>query len=272
MARRFEKDVLMFDWHYGFFIHGDLPKFFCDRAFETWGCGATSNSGNTRVVPTIDNLENLRHFSAVGLLLRNEGLSGMVNTAWCPQRYLPGAADYPLALGGHLFSVEGEDPDFATAYAAGFYGLNQRDAKLAGAAIRRLHETAPVKRPYWRIMTGGDTNDPFTRMDVDRCADVQVEMRDVARTLTPAVKKARRHAERLNDLVLSAKVIERMAKYGASGRQAGALAGGKTLLNQCVRAWKRERHEYTSGEGKALGTDHVLGIVRHLTCGGDGSG
>jgi hypothetical protein len=265
MARRYGRDVIMFDWHYGFFVPPETPRFFCDKGFEVWCAGAASNSGNTRVIPTADNLRNLRHFSAVGMLLRDRGVTGMVNTVWCPWRYLPGAVDYPIALGGHLFTAEREDPDFAAGFARGFYGFKAGDARRAGVAIRRLYETAPAGRQFRRIMTGGSADDPFTRVDADCGRALRREMRSLATEISALARVARRHGARLNDLALSARLLARLGRYAESGRDPSSVKGGKTLVKQCISAWKRDRHEFTSGEGKPPNTDHLLGILSHLT-------
>ncbi|MBI2441462.1 MAG: family 20 glycosylhydrolase, partial [Lentisphaerae bacterium] len=86
LASRLRRDVLIFDWHYDPGIAPASLDFFCKKGFEVWGAPATL-CWASRVLANRHNLTNLRDFSAVAIPLRGQGVSGMMNTVWCPWRY-----------------------------------------------------------------------------------------------------------------------------------------------------------------------------------------
>ncbi len=267
MLGRYDKDVILVDWHYHATVDASTPLVFLDKGFDVWTAPAVSQWGETRGLPNAANIENIRRFAGLSLQLRKRGVIGMTNTVWCPWRYLPGGADYPMALGGHLFEAREEDPGFAADFAREFYGLNKADGRRAGALIHRLHMTAPRRRQVEHIMNGGSRVNPFTREDVRACRELARNMGELRKALKPFPNKARRHAERLGDLVLSAELYERMGVYGAAGRKTTALRSVKTFLKRCVAAWKRDRHECTRKWLHTRDLHCVLGLARRLSPG-----
>ncbi len=243
MTGGFKRDVIMFDWHYGPHVDATTPKLLLDAGFEVWYAPATSCWMQTRGIPSGDNIANLRHASAISNLHRKAGLKGIVNTIWCPWRYLPGGIDWPMALAGHLFSVEREDPCFAHEFARAFYGLSAADARSAGDAIAALHELAPKRDLFDRIMFNKNPKDPFTRMDVDVASAIEKRAVAIQGVLKKLALKARRNADRLNDLALSAELLRRMGRFGAHSRKRGGLLPGSGFIKQALRAWRRDRHE-----------------------------
>ncbi len=267
MADKFQKDVLIFDWHYGD-VGADTLGFFCERGFETIACPATMASPGS-VLTHRESLSNLRHFSAIAGKLAGKGVSGVVNTIWCPYRYLSGAMDWPMALGGHVLSAKAEDPQYAAMFARDFYGLAAADARDCGRLLTELHEAGALPWDTHRATIVGHTwGRPFEREDARLGAIAATQCSRIARELAMLVRKARRNANRLQDVVLSAKVVERLGLYGAANRTRKLLPpGGRKLYEQCLESWKSsgrpwpwKRHR----EGIAHTEKSVLDLAKML--------
>ncbi len=271
MLEQFEKDVLIFDWHYEHRIDPASLGFFCERNFEVWACPATSSWLYTRGLPNADNIANLRHFSAVAALYREQGVTGMVNTVWCPWRYLPGGADWPMALGGHLFSAEKEDPRFATEFAGAFYGFGSDRAEAVGRAVSRLHEVMMSRPLIQRLWSDATAEDPFTRDDLRVCNEKAQDVASLLDTLCDAAECAEQNRERLHDLVITGRFLQMLTDFGRakmSTRTAGddryKLAVSE-LLNACCAAWERERHERWDSPTLVNNGDSIINLVRRLS-------
>ncbi len=234
LAAAFQRDVLIFDWHYDAPLGPDSLHVFLDHGYEVWGCPA-SMQWNERILPTLHNqFQNLREFSANGIPLRRKGVTGMVNTVWCPWRYLSGVMDLPMAFGGHLFRDAKESHTFAVDFAADFYGLKQAAARSAGEAIWRLHATAPGRIRYDRLITCGAA---LTREERRWFGVMRNEAKTVARILKPLVKEATRHTSRLHDYVLTARILQVVGAYGEAGADAAPVGNLAPLLKACDRSW-----------------------------------
>jgi len=48
-------------------------------------------------------------------------------------------------------------------------------------------------------------------------------------------------ADRLNDVLISARILERVGQLGAANRRKSALPNRKPLLHAAIRAWQRTR-------------------------------
>ena len=247
IADRFGRDVLMYDWHYGELPHHRTLEFFIDKGFEVWGVPA-SLCYFARILPNAQNLNNLRNFSAHGARLRCERLTGMVNSIWAPRRYLPGAIDWPMALGGHLFSTEREDPALCKRFCADFYGLKGQDAALCADLMHRAYAMAPDRWLQDAIVHGESRRTGlFSREDARKAGVIRREFGTIAGGLTPLVKEAGRNAARLNDLVLSARILERIGHMGELERDKKRLRSGKGLRERVAKAWLRGRRGTPTG-------------------------
>ena len=242
LAKKMKKDVLIFDWHYDADPDPRTMDFFCDKGFELWGAPSTMHWG-CRVVSHSSQLQNIRKFSASGMTRRRKGVSGMVNTVWCPWRYLPGAMDYPTALGGHLFSEAAESEDFAAEFSRGFYGLSTRDAAECGRAIETLHAIAPWHTLFDTIVFGKSDHAGmrFTREESRAGGALARQAEGVAGIFKRLLGKARRNADRMEDVYLSARILQRVGQFGEGKRHKSDLPGGEGLYQRCMRSWQRCR-------------------------------
>lgn len=242
-----ERDVIVFDWHYHPEDTGHSIAFFCRQGFEVIAAPSTM-CWLSRVVSNAGNFINLRHFTAAALLhARRADQPGRVigadNTVWCPFRHLPGAMDYPIALAGHLFTAAEEDRDFATRFVHEFFGLSARDADVCAAAIIRLHDLAPDAWAYDAMVLGRSARDAFNREHARRGTVLAQQIKPVIADLGRAARCAPRHADRLRDLVLSARILQRVGQFAAANRKYAALPDGRALQQACEKSWRRSRGE-----------------------------
>jgi len=83
---------------------------------------------------------------------------------------------------------------------------------------------------YLRLVHGVFEGEPFTREDRRQCGVMAGEAAKAEKILKPLVKAAKRNAARLNDYVLTARILQQMGQYGASDRQAASLRDLPALL------------------------------------------
>ena len=240
MAKKFGSDVLMIDWHYGIPLQESSLKFFAESPFEFWG-GPATICWAARIAPNHINIGTLREFSARALPFRKKGLTGMVNTVWCPWRNLTGAIDMALGLAGHLFSSDNESPDFGVEFCSDFYGLPGPAAKECAAAIWMLYMHGPDRSYHERAMAGNDHYNTFSREDVRLGKVYDESMTRISKTVTKLARKAKRNADRLGDVALSAKAIAAVGAFAAAGRRKGKVKGKAALVKAVEKAWDRDR-------------------------------
>ncbi len=240
MAEKFERDVLMVDWHYEAGVRPDSLDTLAGLGFEVWAAPATM-WWKDRLLTNSGSFANVSEFTGHALR-RRKTVTGMVNTVWCPYRHLPGAMDWPIAWAGHVFSAKQEDPGYCGEFCRSFYGLPSVEAGRAAEALSRLHAVAPDANLYEDVLADRVAPHPrFTREHQRQCAERVAEFDATARILAAAVRKAGRNADRLNDVVLSARLLERWARYGAAGLCRSALPPASGLLKACRTSWTRSR-------------------------------
>ena len=240
MASRFGRDVLMVDWHYEAGVRGDSLDLLAGHGFEVWAAPATM-WWRVRLLTNPGSFANVREFTGHALR-RRKAVTGMVNTVWCPYRHLPGAMDWPIAWAGHVFTAGREDPAFGRHFCRSFYGLGASDAAAAALALDLIHAAAPETPLYEDVLAERAADHPrFTREHQRRCAERVAVFAEQARRLAAVVRKARRNADRLNDVVLSARLLERWARFGAAGMRRSALPPAPALRQACMASWERAR-------------------------------
>lgn len=265
MADKFKRDVLIFDWHYDPEFSPESLDFFCEHGFEVWGCPA-SICWRSRVVTNATNLANLREFAAHALIRQGRGVTGMVNTVWCPWRYLSGAIDWPIAFAGHLFHAEEENKGYCKEFCGSFYGLKNDDAKRAADVFTTLYNIAPWSR-WYKVMLGVQSKkDVFTREHRRRCAILMTEVRPIAAELKMLLAKAKRNAERLEDVYLSAELLYRLGCFGVANQNKNSLPDGTILYKKCETSWNRSRYEPWQNIFPRYDhiADHVLASMKYL--------
>jgi hypothetical protein len=265
MLASFGRDVLMCHWNY----HEDYPAqkaaLLLDAGFQVLACPATV-CWQTRLAVNTANLTNLRNTAARSLPQTGRGLVGVLNTVWCPWRFLPGELDFGLAFGGHLLTAPAEDPAFAEHFAAAFYGLT-RGSRALGNALLGLTACTPPRPLFARVLEGPTSSTPFNREDQRVCALLADQADGVVRALRAGRAQIRRNLPRYDDVLLTAEVVLAFNRFGASGRKPGGAAAFRALLRRGLQAWSRDRQPRDPkrfGDPRHHGDDSLLACLRYL--------
>lgn len=240
ILKGFRRDVLMFQWDYNPEYAEGRAKLLLDAGFEVAACPATARHG-TVFAPLPENVTNLRNCSARSLPQRPRGLVGLVNTVWCPYRYLPGAIDYVLALAGHLFTAMEEDPSFAERFARDFYGLAPAAAGTAAAALRAVFEDGFGLGMLRKLLIKQAPRPGITREDRRLYRLVAGRLQTALAALRRERRGVRRHRPRYDDLLLSVEALLAAARFGAADRKRSAVRSLAGLARRFARAWDRDR-------------------------------
>ena len=236
----FPRDVLLFNWDYDAEYSSAKAARLLDAGYEVIACPALLRS-TSRVAPNPANIANLRNATARSLLQRKhgKGVTGMVNTVWCPWRYLPGVIDYGLAFAAHLMTAREEDPGLAAHFAREFYGL--RSGTRVGAALAALYAAGIEARTYERIVGGESHKELFTREEQRLCALLAARMKDVIAALRAERPRVRCRKERYDDVIVSAEALLAVAQFGAAGRRKGAVRNARAVYARATKQWARDR-------------------------------
>ena len=108
--------------------------------------------------------------------------------------------------------------------------------------------------------------DAFTREHRRHCAILMSEFRPVADELKRLLSKAKRNAERLEDVYLSAELLYRLGCFGVANQDKSRLPDGSALYKKCETNWNRSRYESWQKIFPRYDhiADHVLASVKHL--------
>lgn len=107
IARKLRKDVILVEWRYDDPISTDtLPR------LRSFGFGEIILAPSlacfsSRFLPTQGRLENTMRMFALG---KKHNTTGLINTIWCPWRYLQNAMYYGIAYSAHTVN-QGAPPD-----------------------------------------------------------------------------------------------------------------------------------------------------------------
>jgi hypothetical protein len=228
-------------------------------------CPATSRYG-TVFLPYSDNLQNLRNATARSLVPGPGRISGIVNTVWCPWRYLPGAVDFAMALGAHLMTAPVEDEGLAGRFASRFYGM--RNGSGVGAALLEAHNSGLNQRLLQRLANGCDGNgNKFSREDRRVCAQMAEKMAAVLEKLRSRRSSVTRNADRFGDLLISVEALCLLGLYGSQERRRG-VPGAKGLYCRIERAWKRDRYPgdpMRFAKKRSRSTQSMLAIIKAIS-------
>lgn len=260
MAAKFKKDVLIFDWHYRPEVDPASLDFLAGEGFEVWAAPATMY-WCIRLLSGPGVFTNVREFAAHACQPQRKRVTGVVNTVWCSWRYLPGAQDWPIAWAGHVLSSAQEQQDYCHTFCRDFYGFTRADAASAAEAILALHELAPDGPRIDAVLGGGVE---FTRERVRQCALARPKLSAAVRQLRRLLPAARRHGERLHDVLLSGQLLERWAMLGGGERARLSRSAGKALLEACRARWAVERPYPTPVFPAAGRFQHILKLAARL--------
>ena len=268
MLTEFKTDVLMFDWHYDANVSPASLELFLEKGFEVWGCPASVQWNDKLIASEHNQLQNLRDFSAIALDRKERGCTGMVNTIWCPWRYLSGVMDLPMALGGHLFSEMDESSTFAVDFCRDFYALDAVDASACADAILGLHRLGKNRHFHHKLIKGivDDNTAVFNREERRICAHMEREAAKAIAVLRPIVAQGSLHSERLNDYVLTGQMIETLARLGAHDFDSAYIGDIDTLIADLDTSWQRTKdEEWDTGDYPYMGVEWPLRAMKNLS-------
>jgi len=268
MAELFEKDVLIFDWHYNGNFNPSSLDLFIEKGFEVWGCPA-SVQWNDKLIPSVHNqFQNIREFSACCLERKSKGCTGMVNTVWCPWRYLSGVMDLPMAFAGHLFSNMEESESFVENFCSDFYGLNHEDSKKCAAAIWQLHKLGKTRELHGKLISGmvNDAKPILNREEKRICTKMESDAIKAISALRPLVAKAQLNSNRLNDYILTGQMIETLARLGANDFKPEFIGEVDLLLEELDKSWNQTKDEAWDNDAYPYtGTEWPLRVFKTLS-------
>jgi hypothetical protein len=126
IARRIRKDVVVVDWRYEDDIKDtELPKLEC-AGFKNFLVAPSIACWLYRFLPTDIGMENTLRMARFG---RRHNAMGLINTIWCPWRYLQGSIYYGIAYSSWVVRNEGfEKDEFHTAFAQKVFGTKLEPA------------------------------------------------------------------------------------------------------------------------------------------------
>lgn len=264
MVESFQRDVLMFHWHYRAEYGPATADTFLEAGYEVIAC-PSSVCWYTRLAPNSDNLANLRTASARSIHPRRRKLLGAVNTVWCPWRYLPGSIDYALALAGHLFSVPHEDLRFAERFARQFYAVGAPHE--VGRALRQLARCTPKDALHDRIISDLKAKEPWNREDRRVCRELAAEVEEIVAVLQAHRSSVKKNLDRYDDVLITAEIVLALAIYGASGRKRTRNGSAGLLLKRSLESWNQSRYAddtHRFGDPDHHGNDALLKVAHKL--------
>lgn len=265
MTSNFKRDVLMCHWSYHEEYSASKADLLLDAGFQVLACPATV-CWQTRLAVNTINLKNLRNTTARSLPQRAKGLVGVLNTVWCPWRYLPGELDFGLAFAGHLCNVAKENPQFAAHFAMDFYGLT--NGRKVGVALMGLAVCSPENRLFARLLAGTADGMLFNREDQRTCGLLATRAAGVLQALQAERPAIRRNHARYDDVILTAEIVLAVLRVGAAGRKTDCPTVYQLLLRRALKAWSRDRlarDDKRFGDQRHHGDDALLECLRRLT-------
>lgn len=215
IADRAPKDIVVCDWHYHF-VDPSTVASLTERGFEVMCCPALMCAFSV-IFPGENNLTNIRDFAKVAAEHASVGVTGVVNTVWCPYRHLQGAVVPGIARAGRILSGE-EDAAHWDDFVEDYFGVT---GSAVGHAVGVLHEVAP-DLSFVRSLA------PTSRSEFERLSDSEMRrcerLAELAGEAAAVLKEHRaRVASNVNhydDILMSAEI---MAGLAANGKDINAL-------------------------------------------------
>lgn len=271
IAKATPRDTLIFDWHYEPDPDPATLDFFIQRGFEVYGAPAVQCWHN-RILSNRWTFDNLLRFADYARA--RPGVTGLVATAWCPTRYVPGTLDYPLAFAGAMFqNGQVPDADFAADFATSFWGVKGKDARQLGDAVTCVYRWAPLYQEYERLLFGKECSRPervFTGGDRALARERLPRIAEAEHTLRVMRNVVTREKDRLRDLCAAARFIKALYAFGANDRTGSP--GWSAVRRDLQAAWLRSRYDGASlrdkrfrfGEQRAFADSSIMWHVNQI--------
>ncbi len=217
LADRLPKDIVVCDWQY-FDVDPSSVAFLLEHGFEVICCPALANFFKV-IHPRESNLQNIKDFAKVATGFQSPGILGLINTVWCPYRYLQGAAVHGIALGADIFRNAGmEQGSFSEKFAADYFGVD--DAHAVGGAIRALYTVVPelllVKS---LIPLDWDEFEPLAAMEERECERMGKKAAGILSTLQADRAHVCRNMDNYDDIIVTTELVLGLALNGSDIEQ-----------------------------------------------------
>jgi len=217
LANRIPKDITICDWQY-FDVEASNVSGLLEKGFDVVCCPALMNAGKV-IHPRESNLENIKEFTRVASNSESARVVGMMNTVWCPYRYLQGAVIHGIALGAAVFRNADLEPEhFSREFAADYFAV--ADAAAVGNAIRAFYGVAPELSLVKSLAPlDWDEFEPPDTMQIEECERMRREGLEILATLQAHRPHIHRNINHYDDILVSAETIVGLADNAADIRR-----------------------------------------------------
>ena len=217
LADRIPKDIVICDWQY-FDVEASSVTGLLEKGFDVICCPALTNFFKV-IHPRESNLQNIDAFSRVARSMQSESVVGMMNTVWCPYRFLQGAVVHGIALGASIFLNDSvERNSFAQKFAADYFGVS--DAQAIGHAIGTLYTVVPDLLLVKSLAPlNRNEFDTLGNMELKECERMGREAKKILTTLQANRPHVSRNINHYDDLIVTTEIIAGLALNGEDIRQ-----------------------------------------------------
>lgn len=212
LADRLPKDITICDWQY-FDVNVSSVAYLLEKGFDVICCPALTNFFKV-IHPRESNLQNIKDFATVAANFQSAGALGIMNTVWCPYRYLQGAVVHGIALGASVFRNGGmEQESFSEEFAADYFGMN--DAHAVGQAIRTLYAVVPELLLVKSLAPlDWDEFEPLAAIEVHECERMGKKATEILNTLQANRACVRRNINIYDDILMTTELVAGLALNG----------------------------------------------------------
>ncbi|MBW2149529.1 MAG: family 20 glycosylhydrolase, partial [Deltaproteobacteria bacterium] len=212
LADRIPKDIVICDWQY-FDVEVSNITGLLEKGFDVICCPALTNFFKV-IHPRESNLQNIDDFSRAARSTQSASVVGMMNTVWCPYRFLQGAVIHGIALAASIFRGDSVEKDsFSRKWAADYFGVS--DAQAVGCAIGTLYAVVP-ELLLDKSLAPLNRNEFETlgNMEIGECERMGREANKILITLQANRPHVSRNINHYDDLIVTTEIIAGLALNG----------------------------------------------------------
>ena len=199
------KDIVVCDWHYESKPSPRTVDFLLDKGFKVVACPAVTCWETINHTRGDYGVRNLWNFSEIARSRREQGVVGMISTAWCPWRHFTGPLLYGMALGASLQRTgDVDENELRNRFARNTFGLS--DTKSVAKALEILHSTTPGLWPFVRFAPLAKWEIAETKPeDIQACLKGEEGAAEALKLLDGAREHVRRNAVFFDEIRFAAK-------------------------------------------------------------------
>ncbi|MFH1742819.1 MAG: family 20 glycosylhydrolase [bacterium] len=228
LADRIPKDIVICDWQY-FDVEVSNVTGLLEKGFDVICCPALTNFFKV-IHPRESNIQNIKDFCRVAANNQSARVVGVMNTVWCPYRFLQGAIVHGIALGAGISRSEGaESEGFSQKFADDYFGVT--NAQAVGEAIRKLYTVVP-ELSLVRVLAplNEEEFETLSAMEIQECERMGRGANDILTALQANRSHVAKNINHYDDLIVTADIITGLALNGKDIRQLFAIVTMDDLL------------------------------------------